>query len=115
MKTVDVDDENATISRTDYMGEDGFEIYGSHVYIISIWNALMASRWYVPCDLSCRDTLRLEVGLPLYDNELSAEILSVATGSSVFCKLGREEFIDKEAIMKQKEGGAKQRMIGLEL
>lgn len=114
-KTVDVDGENVIISRTGYTGEDGFEIYGSHAYIINTWDALMASKRCVPCGLGCRDTLRFEVGLPLYGNELSAEISPVMAGLSMFCKLDKEEFIGKEAIVKQKEEGVKQRVIGLEL
>ena len=114
-KTVDVDGENVIISRTGYTGEDGFEIYGSHAYIINTWDALMTSKRCVPCGLGCRDTLRFEVGLPLYGNELSAEISPVMAGLSMFCKLDKEEFIGKEAIVKQKEEGVKQRVIGLEL
>ncbi len=110
-----VDGENVIISRTGYTGEDGFEIYGSHAYIINTWDALMASKRCVPCGLGCRDTLRFEVGLPLYGNELSAEISPVMAGLSMFCKLDKEEFIGKEAIVKQKEEGVKQRVIGLEL
>ena len=112
---VEIAGKKCLISRTGYTGEDGFEIYGSHAYIINTWDALMASKRCVPCGLGCRDTLRFEVGLPLYGNELSAEISPVMAGLSMFCKLDKEEFIGKEAIVKQKEEGVKQRVIGLEL
>ena len=49
------------ISRTGYTGEDGFEVYGSHEWIISCWDKLMDAK-VTPCGLGCRDTLRFEVG-----------------------------------------------------
>ena len=55
----------AIISRTGYTGEDGFEIYASHDYIRECWDKLIAAK-VQPCGLGCRDTLRFEVGLPLY-------------------------------------------------
>ena len=58
------------VSRTGYTGEDGFEIYGSHEYIRECWDKLLASGRCKPCGLGCRDTLRFEVGLPLYGDEL---------------------------------------------
>jgi len=53
------------ISRTGYTGEDGFEIYASHDYIRDCWDKLIAAGVQA-CGLGCRDTLRFEVGLPLY-------------------------------------------------
>ena len=103
------------VSRTGYTGEDGFEIYCSHKLTIEYWDKLMASKRCLPCGLGCRDTLRFEVGLPLYGDELSAEISPVMSGLSMFCKLEKEEFIGMDAIRKQKEEGVKQRVIGIEL
>ena len=60
------------ISRTGYTGEDGFEIYAAPNYINDCWDKLVASGRCKPCGLGCRDTLRFEVGLPLYGDELSA-------------------------------------------
>ena len=75
------------ISRTGYTGEDGFEIYASHNYICECWDKLIESGRCKPCGLGCRDTLRFEVGLPLYGDELSADISPVMSGLSMFCKL----------------------------
>ena len=102
------------VSRTGYTGEDGFEIYGTHVYIQQAWDALMAAG-VTPCGLGCRDTLRFEVGLPLYDDELSPEISPVMAGLSMFCKLDKPEFIGKEAIVKQKAEGVRRKLVGIEL
>lgn len=103
------------VSRTGYTGEDGFEIYGSHDYIRECWDKLMASGRCKPCGLGCRDTLRFEVGLPLYGDELSADISPVMAALSIFCKLDKEEFIGKDALAKQKAEGVKQKVVGIEL
>ncbi len=114
-KTLTVDTETAIVSRTGYTGEDGFEIYGSHAFIVDLWDQLMGSKRCLPCGLGCRDTLRFEVGLPLYGDELSAEISPIMAGLGMFCKLDKPEFIGKEAIAKQKSDGVRQKLVGLEL
>ena len=103
------------VSRTGYTGEDGFEIYDSHANINIYWDKLMASGRCKPCGLGCRDTLRFEVGLPLYGDELSAEISPVMAGLSMFCKFDKPEFIGKAALQTQKAEGPKQRVVGIEL
>lgn len=106
--------DDIIVSRTGYTGEDGFEIYGTHVYIQQAWDALMAAG-VTPCGLGCRDTLRFEVGLPLYGDELSPEISPVMAGLSMFCKLDKPEFIGKEALVKQKAEGVRRKLVGIEL
>ena len=103
------------ISRTGYTGEDGFEIYGSHEFTQKCWDKLIASGRCKPCGLGCRDTLRFEVGLPLYGDELSADISPVMAGLSMFCKLDKPEFIGKEALAEQKANGVPQKLVGIEL
>lgn len=114
-KTIAIDGEEVIVSRTGYTGEDGFEIYGSHDYIRRCWDQLLASGRCKPCGLGCRDTLRFEVGLPLYGDELSAEITPVMSGLSMFCKFDKPEFIGREALLRQKEEGPDRRVIGIEL
>ena len=107
--------DSIIISRTGYTGEDGFEIYGSHAFIQQAWDKLMESGRCKPCGLGCRDTLRFEVGLPLYGDELSADISPIMAGLSMFCKLDKAEFIGKEALVQQKANGVPARIIGIEL
>ena len=107
--------KHVIISRTGYTGEDGFEIYCDHDLTVEIWDMLLASGQVEPCGLGCRDTLRFEVGLPLYGDELSDEITPVEAGLSMFVKLDKENFIGKEAIAKQKAEGARRKVVGLEL
>lgn len=113
-KTTCVEGEEVIISRTGYTGEDGFEVYGGHNFIRSLWDKLIAAG-VQPCGLGCRDTLRFEVGLPLYGDELSADITPVMAGLSMFVKLDKEEFIGKEACAKQKAEGPAKRVVGIEL
>ncbi len=102
------------ISRTGYTGEDGFEIYASHAYINDCWDKLIAAGVQA-CGLGCRDTLRFEVGLPLYGDELSEEISPVMAGLTMFVKFDKEEFIGKEALLKQKTEGTQRKLVGIEL
>ena len=103
------------VSRTGYTGEDGFEIYGSHEQIREAWDKLMASGECKPCGLGCRDTLRFEVGLPLYGDELSADISPIMAGLGFFCKLDKEEFIGRDALIKQKAEGVARKLVCIEL
>ena len=102
------------ISRTGYTGEDGFEIYGSHDFIRDCWDKLIAAGVQA-CGLGCRDTLRFEVGLPLYGDELSEDITPIMAGLGMFVKLDKTEFIGKEALAKQKAEGPAKKLVGIEL
>jgi len=75
----------------------------------------MASGRCKPCGLGCRDTLRFEVGLPLYGDELSQDITPIMAGLGLFVKLDKEDFIGKEALLKQKTEGVAKKIIGIEL
>lgn len=113
-KTFNIDGEEVIVSRTGYTGEDGFEIYGSHEYTVKVWDKLMEAG-VQPCGLGCRDTLRFEVGLPLYGDELSADITPLEASLSMFVKLDKGDFIGREALAAQKAEGVKRRIVGIEL
>ena len=106
---------NVIVSRSGYTGEDGFEIYATPEYINECWDKLMDSGRCKPCGLGCRDTLRFEVGLPLYGDELSETITPIMAGLSMFVKLDKEEFIGKDALAKQKAEGPVRKLVGIEL
>lgn len=106
------------VSRTGYTGEDGFEIYSTHEDIQKIWDLLFeagADKGLKPCGLGCRDTLRFEATLPLYGNEISKDITPLEAGLGIFVKLNKENFIGKDALVKQKEDGLKRKVVGFEL
>ena len=110
-KTID----KVIVSRTGYTGEDGFEIYADAAYINECWDKLIASGRCKPCGLGCRDTLRFEVGLPLYGDELSQDITPIMAGLCIFVKHDKDEFIGKDALAKQKAEGAPKKLVGIEL
>lgn len=113
-KEVEVNGETIIISRTGYTGEDGFEIYASHAFTNEVWDKLVGSGEVKPCGLGCRDTLRFEVGLPLYGDELTDEITPLEAGLGMFAKLDKD-FIGRDALVAQKAEGLKRKIVGIEL
>lgn len=114
-KEIEYDGETIIVSRTGYTGEDGFEIYASHKAIVKMWDLLMDAG-VQPCGLGCRDTLRFEAGLPLYGDELSAEISPITATLGMFVKLDKQEgFIGRDACAQQKAEGSPKKLVGLEL
>ena len=114
-ETFSYDGETIIVSRTGYTGEDGFEIYAGHAVINKMWD-LLIDAGVQPCGLGCRDTLRFEVGLPLYGDELSAEISPIEATLGMFVKLDKPGgFIGQEACAKQKAEGSPKKLVGLEL
>lgn len=113
-KEVEANGETIIISRTGYTGEDGFEIYASHAFTNEVWDKLVGSGEVKPCGLGCRDTLRFEVGLPLYGDELTDEITPLEAGLGMFAKLDKD-FIGRDALAAQKAEGLKRKIVGIEL
>lgn len=110
-----VDGQPIIVSRTGYTGEDGFEIYGAPAVIASYWDKLMDAG-VQPCGLGCRDTLRFEAGLPLYGDELTADITPVEAALSMFCKLSKPEgFVGRNVVARQKAEGVTRKSVGLEI
>ena len=105
------------LARTGYTGEDGFELYCPPGQAMGLWQALTEAgkeHDLLPAGLACRDTLRLEAGMPLYGNELSL-------GTSPFeANLGRlvkfdkpGDFVGRSALAKRAENPADHVLVGL--
>lgn len=95
----------ALIARTGYTGEDGFELFVAPGDAEKLWNALMEAgepAGLVPAGLSCRDTLRLEAGMPLYGHELTAELTPFDAGLGRVVKFEKtsmsDRFVGREAL-----------------
>lgn len=112
-KDVVIDGNPAIVSRTGYTGEDGFEIYAPHDVTVKLWDRLMEAG-VAPCGLGCRDTLRFEVGLPLYGDELADDITPLEAGLGMFAKLDKQ-FIGRDALAEQKAQGVTRKIVGIEL
>ena len=93
------------VSRTGYTGEDGFELYVSPDQAPYIWEEILKAGGddIAPIGLGARDTLRFEAKLPLYGQELDKDINPLEAGLGYFVQLQGDEFIGKEALVKQKE------------
>ncbi|GGV60907.1 aminomethyltransferase [Streptomyces longisporoflavus] len=96
---------SALIARTGYTGEDGFELFVAPGDAEKLWNALMEAGepvGLVPAGLSCRDTLRLEAGMPLYGHELTAELTPFDAGLGRVVKFEKtsmsESFVGRAAL-----------------
>ncbi|WP_426998307.1 glycine cleavage system aminomethyltransferase GcvT [Pseudarthrobacter sp. N5] len=98
------------LARTGYTGEDGFEIFVDNDDAASLWQAIVAvaeEGELTPAGLACRDSLRLEAGMPLYGNELSLEGDPFAAGLGPVVSLAKEsDFIGRSALTAKKEAGA---------
>jgi aminomethyltransferase len=92
----------ALIARTGYTGEDGFELFVAPGDAEKLWQALTeagAPVGLVPCGLSCRDTLRLEAGMPLYGHELSTSLTPFDAGLGRVVKFEKEgDFVGRTAL-----------------
>lgn len=111
------DDIEVLISRTGYTGEDGFEIYMEPADATAVWNALMeAGKNYgiLPIGLGARDTLRLEMGYPLYGHELSEKLTPIEAGLGKYVKFNKD-FLGSEVLKKQVEEGVSKTLVGLKM
>jgi aminomethyltransferase len=92
----------ALIARTGYTCEDGFELFVAPADAEKLWQALTdagAAAGLAPCGLSCRDTLRLEAGMPLYGHELSTSLTPFDAGLGRVVKFEKEgDFVGREAL-----------------
>jgi aminomethyltransferase len=107
----------ATLSRTGYTGEDGFEIFFAPVHAAKVWNGLVEAGQKVgmePIGLGARDTLRLEMGFMLYGNDIDDSTTPLEAGLGWTVKLKKPDFTGKAALVKQKEHGLARRMVGFE-
>ncbi|MET8577858.1 glycine cleavage system aminomethyltransferase GcvT [Streptomyces sp. NPDC005012] len=100
----------ALIARTGYTGEDGFELFTAPEHAEQVWRALTeagAPEGLIPCGLSCRDTLRLEAGMPLYGHELSTSLTPFDAGLGRVVKFEKEgDFVGRAALAEAAERAA---------
>ncbi len=105
----------ATVARTGYTGEDGFEVFVPWERATGVWSRMLAagaSIGLVPIGLGARDTLRLEARFSLYGNEIDETTDPIEAGLGWTCKLDKD-FVGRDAIALAKEQGPKRRIAGL--
>jgi aminomethyltransferase len=104
--------EKVYISRTGYTGEDGFELYFPGEHAETIWNALTASGEVTPAGLGARDSLRLEMGMALYGNDLDDTTTPLEASLGWLVKMNKGDFVGRDALSKQKQEGLKRKLVG---
>lgn len=103
------------VARTGYTGEDGFEISMPNEQAHDMWDQLLAAG-VAPCGLGARDTLRLEAGMNLYGQDMDETVTPLQAGLGWTVAMADERvFIGKEALLKQKQEGVKDKLAGLVL
>jgi aminomethyltransferase len=104
----------ARIAHTGYTGEDGFEIYVDPSEAANVWNQLVAAG-AKPCGLGARNTLRLESKMALYGHEIDASISPLEADLSWIVKFDKGDFVGRDALLTQKEGGVTRKLVGFEM
>ena len=96
-----IDGLEATISRTGYTGELGYELYIDSNHIADIWDKLLEvgkNHGINPVGLGCRDTLRLEMKYLLYGNDINEKTNPLEAGLGWITKINKDHFIGKNTI-----------------
>ncbi|HBA84889.1 MAG TPA: glycine cleavage system aminomethyltransferase GcvT [Verrucomicrobia bacterium] len=104
--------EKCLLSRTGYTGEWGYELYFPWNQATAFWERFLANKNIRPAGLGARDTLRLEMGYPLYGHELSTDRTPVATGRGCFIDV-KKDFTGKPAVENDLAQGAERLLAGL--
>lgn len=108
----------AVVSRTGYTGEDGFEIYCRKADGVKLWQDVFSAGKACsiePVGLGARDLLRLEMKYCLYGNDIDKTTTPLEAGLSWITKLEKDDFIGREALLKQKEAGTERKLVCFEM
>jgi aminomethyltransferase len=104
--------KNVIVSRTGYTGEDGFELYFDPAHAEYIWRELMAKGDVTPAGLGCRDSLRLEMGMALYGNDIDDTVTPLEANLQWLVKLAKADFVGRDVLVRQKEQGIPKKLVG---
>jgi len=102
------------LSRTGYTGEFGYELFTPMETAEQFWTLFLEHSAIQPAGLGARDSLRVEMGYPLYGHELRQDVAPLSAGHGKFIDLNKE-FIGKDAIKKELASLSRMRLIGLVL
>ncbi len=108
----------ATISRTGYTGEDGFELFVPPGRAEHVWNAVLdAGRPFGlrPAGLGARDTLRLEAAMRLYGNDIDETTSVLEADLAWIVGWNKGEFLGAEALRRQRAEGVTRKLVGFEV
>ena len=101
------------IARTGYTGEDGFELFFRPDQAEAMWHAVVGQGRGVPCGLGARDSLRLEMGYPLYGNDIDDTVNPYEAGLGWIVKLQKgAPFTGLQALEEVKMKGPQRKLVG---
>lgn len=107
--------EDIFLSRAGYSGEDGFEVSIPNSAVVKFWLDLSAKEEVKPIGLGARDSLRLEVGYPLYGHDLDDTTSPVEAGLGWVVSKTNPEFIGSDRVLQEKAEGASRKRLGVKL
>jgi len=116
--TIPYEGEFIYVARTGYTGETGFEIVAPAHLIEKIWWTCLeqGERYGIkPAGLGSRDTLRTEMGYPLYGHELNEETTPIEAGLGYFVAFSKESFNGRPRMMQQKEQGPEKKLAAFKM
>ena len=108
-------DHTMFISRLGYTGEDGFEISVPANKVLEVWKALLKNPAVKPVGLAARDSLRLEMGYPLYGHDIDDKTTPVEAGLTWVMTKGHAGYIGADRIVPQLEKGSSRLRVGIKL
>ncbi|MFL5577316.1 MAG: glycine cleavage system aminomethyltransferase GcvT [Gemmatimonadaceae bacterium] len=103
---------NVLVSRTGYTGEDGFELYFDGGEGERMWRALTADPRVTPAGLGARDSLRLEMGMALYGNDIDDTTTPLEANLGWLVKMKKGDFVGRDALERQKAQGLTRKLVG---
>ncbi len=109
------DGTDVLIGRTGYTGEDGFEVSIENSAAVNLWVALSAEAEVKSIGLGARDSLRLEMGYPLYGHDLDDMTSPIEASLGWVVSKTNVDFIGSDRVLKEKSEGATRKRIGVKL
>ncbi len=107
---------DALLARTGYTGEPGIEIMCDADRAPAVWDALVSGATpAVPAGLVARDTLRVEMGYPLYGQELTRSRTPIEAGLGWACDLEGAHFAGAGVCVAQAQAGTPERLVAFTL
>jgi len=106
------------VTRSGYTGEIGYELFTYQDIAVDLWRTLLdavAPYDGAPCGLAARDILRLEMGYPLYGQDLFESSTAFEAGLSWAVDMDKGPFRGREALARQREEGLPSRLRGLRM
>ncbi|MBM3580329.1 MAG: glycine cleavage system aminomethyltransferase GcvT, partial [Alphaproteobacteria bacterium] len=107
--------EEVFISRTGYTGEDGFEVSIKNPAAEKFWLDLSSQTEVKPIGLGARDSLRLEMGYPLYGHDLDDTTSPIEAALGWVVSKTNSSFIGAKRVLKEKAEGVRRKRIGVKL